>query len=487
MKAASALARALCAAALIALTMMMSGPAAATQAEESASGTISDNDGEPVSGVTVTASQDGEQVGNATSDDQGQWQIGLPGPGTYELEVDLGTVPENLVPRQAGGEVLTDVDVSGGQNRTVLFPLVPEGQQQDAPAETEPPAPEGDEPADQDQKGQADPADPADPGDPGGADPADPGAGGGGDEPTTQPPPEGAPFLERLAQVLLNGIQYGGVIAICAVGLSLVFGTTRLINFAHGELVTIGAVVAFFFNVTGPGFHLIVATALAVVAGALAGGGLERGLWRPLRARGTGRINLFIISIGLALLLRHVILVLHGSRPVSYADYNIQNAISLGPVAATPRDLSILGLSIIVLFGVALMLQRTRIGTAIRAVSDNRDLAESSGINVNRVVLVVWMLGGALAAFGGVMFGLTEVVSWDMGFRLLLLMFAGIILGGLGSAYGAMVGSFLVGIVAHLSTLWFPAELQNFWALLVLIIVLIVRPQGILGRKERIG
>ncbi|HLR94069.1 MAG TPA: branched-chain amino acid ABC transporter permease, partial [Jiangellaceae bacterium] len=153
----------------------------------------------------------------------------------------------------------------------------------------------------------------------------------------------------------------------------------------------------------------------------------------------------------------------------------------------TPRDLSILSLSIIVLFGVALMLQRTRIGTAIRAVSDNRDLAESSGINVNRVVLVVWMLGGALAAFGGVMFGLTEVVSWDMGFRLLLLMFAGIILGGLGSAYGAMVGSFLVGIVAHLSTLWFPAELQNFWALLVLIVVLIVRPQGILGRKERIG
>ncbi|HLR97121.1 MAG TPA: carboxypeptidase regulatory-like domain-containing protein, partial [Jiangellaceae bacterium] len=228
MKAASALARALCAAALIALTMMISGSASATQAEESVSGTISDNDGEPVSGATVTATQDGEQVADATSDDEGQWQIGLPGAGTYDIALDLGTVPEGLVPRQPGGEVLTGVEVGGGQNRTVLFPLVPEGEQQAPPAETEDPAPdEPDEPADQGQDGQADPADPADPG---GADPADPGAGGGGDEPTTQPPPEGAPFLERLAQVLLNGIQYGGVIAICAVGLSLVFGTTRLIN-----------------------------------------------------------------------------------------------------------------------------------------------------------------------------------------------------------------------------------------------------------------
>ena len=486
MKAASALARALCAAALIALTMTMSGSASATQAEESVGGTISDNDGEPVSGVTVTASQDGEQVADATSDDEGQWQIGLPGPGTYDVEIDLGTVPGDLVPREAGGEVLTDVDVTGGQNRTVLFPLVPEGEQEAADNETTGPddqaGGEGEDEQDagggqdtgQDEETDPDTGLPVDEGDEG---------------TTTQPPPEDAPFLDRLAQVLLNGIQYGGIIAISAVGLSLVFGTTRLINFAHGELVTIGAVVAFFFNAAagGPGLSLIVATVFAVVIGGLFAGGLERGLWRPLRGRGTGRINLFIISIGLSLLLRHLILVLHGSRPASYTDYQIQSAISLGPVAATPRDLTILGLSVIVLFGVALMLERTRIGTAIRAVSDNRDLASSSGINVNFVVLVVWIVGGGLAAFGGVMYGLTEVVSWDMGFRLLLLMFAGIILGGLGSAYGAMVGSFVVGIVAHLSTLWFPAELQNAWALLVLILVLLVRPQGILGRKERIG
>ncbi|MDQ0711504.1 branched-subunit amino acid ABC-type transport system permease component [Streptomyces luteogriseus] len=139
------------------------------------------------------------------------------------------------------------------------------------------------------------------------------------------------------------------------------------------------------------------------------------------------------------------------------------------------------------LLGIAVLLQKTRIGTAVRAVSANRDLAEASGIDVQRVVLFVWMLAGGLAALGGVFFGLVEIVTWDMGFKLLLLMFAGIILGGLGSAYGAMVGSLVIGVVAQMSTLWFPVDLQYAWALLVLILVLLVRPQGILGRAERVG
>jgi neutral amino acid transport system permease protein len=123
----------------------------------------------------------------------------------------------------------------------------------------------------------------------------------------------------------------------------------------------------------------------------------------------------------------------------------------------------------------------------MRAVSDNADLAESSGIDVNRVILVVWLVGGGLAALGGVFYGLTQAVYWDMGFNLLLLMFAGVILGGLGSAYGAVIGSLVVGLIAQLSTLWFPIELQYAWALIVLILVLLVRPQGILGRTERAG
>jgi neutral amino acid transport system permease protein len=136
---------------------------------------------------------------------------------------------------------------------------------------------------------------------------------------------------------------------------------------------------------------------------------------------------------------------------------------------------------------VASLLQYTRIGKAMRAVADNGDLAASSGIDVDRVVVFVWALGGGLAALGGILFGLQQQVQFEMGFRLLLLMFAGITLGGLGTAYGALVGSFVVGMFIEMSTLIVPTELKNVGALLVLIVVLLFRPQGILGRVERVG
>ena len=270
-------------------------------------------------------------------------------------------------------------------------------------------------------------------------------------------------------------------------GLSLVFGTTGLINFAHGELVALGAIAAFFFSSGAFDLPLVLAAVLAIIVGGASGGVLERGLWRPLRKRGTGLIQMFIISIGVSLLLRHLLLVLYGGGRQQYDQYGLQGEMSLGPVSITPRDLTVTIIAILVILGVGLMLQRTRIGKAMRALSDNRDLAESSGIDVDRVILLVWILGGGLAALGGVFYGLTTAVYWDMGFNLLLLMFAGVILGGLGSAFGAVVGSLVVGLVAQLSTLWFPTELQNAWALLVLIIVLLVRPQGILGRAQRVG
>ena len=123
----------------------------------------------------------------------------------------------------------------------------------------------------------------------------------------------------------------------------------------------------------------------------------------------------------------------------------------------------------------------------MRAVSDNVDLAESSGIDVAKVILFVWILGGALAAFGGVLQAATTSVNYLMGFQLLLLMFAGVILGGLGTAYGAMVGSLVVGLTTEVSTVWLSAELKYVWALAVLIIVLLFKPEGILGAKQRIG
>jgi branched-chain amino acid transport system permease protein len=161
--------------------------------------------------------------------------------------------------------------------------------------------------------------------------------------------------------------------------------------------------------------------------------------------------------------------------------------MDFGLFRITPRDIAVTVIAFAIMGLVAFMLQRTRIGKAMRAVNDNVDLASASGIDVERVVLMVWLLGGALAGIGGVMFGVTQTVFTDMGFQLLLLMFAAVILGGLGSAYGAMIGALVIGLVAQYSTLWFPSSLQNMWALLVMILVLLFRPQGILGRRERVG
>jgi branched-chain amino acid transport system permease protein len=270
------------------------------------------------------------------------------------------------------------------------------------------------------------------------------------------------------------------------VGLSLILGTTVLTNFAHGVIVTGGALIAWFLNST-IGMPLLIAAPLAMLLTGIAGGMLEKGLWRPLRKRRTGLIAMLVVSIGLALGVRYVYQYIFGGRTRPFVDYNLQIEDRYGPIGATPKELWSIIIALIVLVGVAVLLQRTRMGKAMRAVADNPELASASGIDVDRIILLVWVFGSALACLGGVLLGLAEQVSWEMGARLLLLMFAGITLGGLGTAYGALVGSVVVGLFVELSTLFIPTELKNAGALAVLIIVLLVRPQGILGRAERIG
>jgi neutral amino acid transport system permease protein len=290
----------------------------------------------------------------------------------------------------------------------------------------------------------------------------------------------------RAVQLLVDGLRFGLLIAICAVGLSLIFGTTGLTNFAHGELVTIGAIIAWYINVRA-GVPLIPATLIAMVAGAGVGALNEYGLWRPLRKRGTGLVAALVVSIGLSLALRYLIQIVYGGFSNPYVSYQNQRAVHYGLFTLTNRALFSIVISVAVLLLVAVMLQRTKIGKAMRAVADNRDLASSSGIDVNRVILVVWMMGGALATLGGVLLGLSDQVTWDMGFRLLLLMFAGVTLGGLGTAYGALVGSIIVGVFVQMSTLVIPDDMKYVGGLLLLIVILIIRPQGILGSRVRVG
>ncbi len=293
-------------------------------------------------------------------------------------------------------------------------------------------------------------------------------------------------LLNRIIQRGADGLRLGLVIAMCAVGLSLIFGTTGLTNFAHGEMVTFGGLMAFLFNVT-MGIPLLISAPIVVALGGLFGLALNVFIFGKLRKRGVGLISQLVVSVGLSIVLRNMYLYQFGGRTKPLNDYSAQTVMRLGPTSITPRDLTTAILSLLVLVAVALFIQKSRTGKAIRAVSDNPALASSTGIDTQRIIRIVWFAGGALAALGGIFRGLDEQVGFEMGSRLVFLMFAAITLGGLGSAFGALVGGVLVGIFVEMASLVVPAELKNAPALLILIIVLVFRPQGILGRKQRVG
>ncbi len=296
----------------------------------------------------------------------------------------------------------------------------------------------------------------------------------------------GSSSASRVSQRIADGVRLGLVIAMCSVGLSLIFGTTGLTNFAHGELVTFGSLIAWWLNKWG--LHIILAAPIAVAAGGAFGYALDQFGFSRLRKRGVGLISQMVITVGMSIMFKNFFLWAFGSRRKPYFDYTNQVGKKFGPVTMTPRDLIVTIMALIVLVAVALTLQYTRLGKATRAVSDNVDLASATGIDSSKVIRTIWVAGGCLAALGGVFRGLDEQVGFDMGSSLLFLMFAGITLGGLGSAYGALVGGFVVGLMVEVSTLFgVPTELKAVPALVTLILILLVRPQGILGRAQRVG
>ncbi|MEY3388841.1 MAG: hypothetical protein RLZ74_447, partial [Actinomycetota bacterium] len=244
-------------------------------------------------------------------------------------------------------------------------------------------------------------------------------------------------LFDKILQRSVDGIRLGLIIAICSVGLSLIFGTTGLTNFAHGEMVTFGGLMAFWLNVI-IGIPLLLGAPLVVVLGGVFGYLFNELIFGRLRKRGIGLISQLVVSVGLSIMLRNFFLYQFGGRTRPLDDFSLQVAKKFGPVSITMRDLTTAIISLIVLVAVAMFLQRSRTGKAIRAVSDNAALASSTGIDTQRIIRIVWIAGGALAALGGLFRGLDEQVGFEMGSGLIFLMFAGITLGGLGSAYGAL-------------------------------------------------
>lgn len=415
-------AAALLIAALAALAVFFGATPASAEGPE-IGGQMSASDGTPAAGVEFTVENGAGFSETVTTGPDGTWTLPLPDSGQYTVTLNVDTLPE--------GTTLTDPEKTSlsvtvfSNKRVVLFPT------------------------------------------------------GSGERETES-------VWDRVAQLTVDGLVFGLILSLGGLGLSLIYGTTGLTNFSHGELMTLGAVITFFFNVT-LGLDFLLAAALALVVCAILGSLQDRGLWRPLRSRGTGLVAMLVVSIGLGILLRYVILFFFGGDSKQYASYSGQEGLSFGPVDITPKSIIASLVAILALGLASFWLLRTRMGKASRAVSDNPALASASGIDVERVINVVWILGATLAALGGIIYSLNNGVNWFQGFQVLLLIFAGITVGGLGTAFGAILGCLVVGLVIQLSTIFVPPEMKNVGALAILIVILLVRPQGILGRRERVG
>jgi len=305
--------------------------------------------------------------------------------------------------------------------------------------------------------------------------------------------------IQQFAQLIINGIAVGSIIALAAVGLTLTYGILRLSNFAHGDFLTLGAYLTLMVNAMGLNIWLsmIVAT-LGTVGGMLLA---EKLLWSKMRSIGASSTTLIIISIGLALFLRNGIIFLWGGKnqnynlPVipalefkfatlkvpqdEYYKFPVIPALESVTLKVPQNQLLVLGLAILAILSLHYLLQNTKIGKAMRAVADDLDLARVSGINVDRVILWTWVIAGTFTSLGGSMYGLITAVRPNMGWFLILPLFASVILGGIGNPYGAIAAAFIIGIVQEVSTPWLGSQYKQGVALLIMILVLLIRPKGL--------
>lgn len=281
---------------------------------------------------------------------------------------------------------------------------------------------------------------------------------------------------QDLIQLLINGIAIGSIIALAAVGLTLTYGILRLSNFAHGDFMTLGAYLTLVANLNG--LNIWLSMGLGMVGTILLALLCEKMLWSPMRDRRASSTTLIIISIGLALFLRNGIILIWGG---SNQDYNlpIVSALEIFGLRVKYYNLIVVILAGLAILGLHYLLQKTKVGKAMRAVADNIDLARVSGIDVDRVVIWTWVIAAGLTALSGGMYGLITAVRPNMGWFLILPMFASVILGGIGNPYGAIMGALVIGIAQELSVPLLGAEYKLGVALGLMVLVLLFRPQGL--------
>jgi len=287
-----------------------------------------------------------------------------------------------------------------------------------------------------------------------------------------------------MLQLVVYGVISGSILALGAIGLTLIYGILNFANFAHGDLMALGAYLALFFRV-GLAFPMWLAFPLAMLGTAAIAVALDRAWFRPLRQRGAGTAMLAISSLALAIILRSGIRMLWSPQAQYYSrDIHFPFTVPLLEVRINAQQIAMLTVTLGLVLLVTLFLQHTRFGKAMRATADNANLALVSGIDTEQVVVWTWLLGAALAAAGGILLGMSVRLQPIMGWDLLLPIFAATVLGSIGSPYGAMVGALIIGLAEELSTAVIPSEYKGAVSLMILVVVLLIRPQGLFGGRR---
>ncbi|WP_276272040.1 branched-chain amino acid ABC transporter permease [Haloarcula litorea] len=314
----------------------------------------------------------------------------------------------------------------------------------------------------------------------------------------------GSLTVGSLFTMLLDGLLVGLAVGLAGIGLSMTYSILDFANFAHGDTVTVGAFLGwvtayvaanlatsvpfsslFLLNdgnqlSVSAGWALVLLGLVVAAVGTVAVTLLvDRLVYRPMRD--SDNISLLIASIGVALALRYLIAFVFGAQTSGVATVGFQLRLVTG-LAVTDNELALLVVAVVLMIAVHVLLQRTKLGKAMRAMADNEDLARVTGIPTERVVRLTWILGGALAGTSGYLLVLERgTIAFNFGWILLLLIFAAVIVGGIGSIYGAMAGGVLIGLVDSLALIWLPSGLTRAAAFAVLIVVLLIRPSGIFG------
>jgi branched-chain amino acid transport system permease protein len=302
---------------------------------------------------------------------------------------------------------------------------------------------------------------------------------------------------DQLAQAVVNALTLGSIYALIALGYSMVYGILKLLNFAHGDVFMIGAFVGLgilhlFGGAADPSISiwlvLVLMVGAAMVVCPIVGVGIERFAYRPLRT--APRIAPLISALGVSFFLQYSIQLLFGAEHRTYDTFLMaggrmfESAIRWGPLDISLLRLVIFVVTILLMGALWLLVARTRVGKAMRATSFDREAAAMMGIDIDRVVMVTFVLGSSLAGAGGVLFALRADVFPQMGFLVGLAGFVAAVIGGIGSVPGAMLGGYLLGLIETVTQTYITTEWSNLVIFAILVVVMLVRPQGLLGKAE---